>query len=799
MKVTLNWLKEFVDIDLSPQELAHKLTHAGLEVESIEMVGVIPSSVVTVQIEKIEPHPQADRLTLCQVNLGRETRKIVCGAKNMKEKDKVPLALPGTLLPNGKTIERSTIRGMVSEGMLCSEPELGLAEESAGLLILPSDTPLGLPLTEALPITDTLFEINVTPNRADCLSVIGIAREIAAITGKAFKPLSPQLPKGKFSLKDHLRVEVASSDKELCPRYTARMVRGVRVKSSPFEVKLRLERVGVRSINNLVDATNYVMIETGQPLHAFDYRQIAKGTIRIERASKGAKLNTLDQVERELTGEDLLIIDPEKVLAVAGVMGGEASGIMADTEMIVLESAYFQPVSVRKTSKRLGLQTESSYRFERGVDPNGVRFASDRAIQLILQWAGGELSSEVLDTAPNEFPSPKILLRRARTNALLGIDLDAKVIQSILERLTFQPKMKSKETWECQIPTYRNDLEREIDLIEEVARIFGYPQIPEALPTGNFHLARDYDESHFEKRIRQYLECSGFSEVIHYSFCSEEEIKKAQLKVNQLIRLSNPLSEELAVMRPSLIPSLLGGLKRNLARQNEDLKLYEMRSFYETKDSSRSQPSESKSLCIAMTGQRYGKHWALPREKVDFYDLKGCIEGIWDLLRLPPFSLRRSEKQYLHPGISAEIYSDGESLGDWGLIHPQVAANFEIEVPLVIGEINLSRLMSFKKTSIHFESPPRFPSIERDLTLIVDEDLDSEAILREIRALKVPSLREICLFDVYQGEPIVKGKKALTYSIRYQESNRSLTDVEINQIHTQVVEKIKTVLPVEWR
>ncbi len=528
MKVTFQWLKEFVDIDCNPTELAYRLTHAGLEVESIELVGNIPESVLTVRIEKIEKHPQADRLSLCTVQTGDETRQIVCGAKNMKEGDIVSLATPGTVLPDGKKIEQSKIRGIESAGMLCSESELGLAKESSGLLILPEETPIGKPLVQVLPISDTVFEINVTPNRADCLSVIGIAREVAAIFDKPLKPYSFKLPEGKFSLKDRLKVEVSESDIEICPRYTARMIQNVQVKASPYLVQKRLEMVGIRSVNNIVDATNYVMIETGQPLHAFDYDKIQGHLLKISRPSQPTKIQTLDKNERELNDQDLLIQDEINPLAIAGIMGGLNSGVSEQTKNIVLEAACFDPVSIRKTSKKLGLGSESSFRFERGVDPNFVKSASDRLAELILQWGAGEISTEMIDTAATPFPPKKVFLRSARLESMVGISYEKKKVESVLERLGFSPKAQN-DGWECSIPTSRRDIEREIDLIEEIIRIVGYDQIPNELPSAIFHLGKDYEQKEVETKIAFYLSNVGFSEVIHYSFCSEKEFEQANL------------------------------------------------------------------------------------------------------------------------------------------------------------------------------------------------------------------------------------------------------------------------------
>ena len=794
MKVTLNWLKEFVDFDLAPRDLADRLTHAGLEVESVQAVGDLPDSVVTVKILKMEKHPNADRLTLCQVSLGGETREIVCGAKNMKEGDVVALAQPGTVLPDGKKIERSTIRGATSEGMLCSEKELGFSPEAEGLMILPPSMPLGRPLAEALKIKDTVFEINVTPNRSDCLSVLGVAREIASLTGARFKPLEPSPPSGSFSLKGELKVELKEAG--LCPRYTARVVKGVRIGPSPFWVQERLKHAGIRSINNIVDATNYAMLETGQPLHAFDSAKIAQGTIRIERAQGDEPFQTLDEIERKLNHEDLVIADPEKRLAIAGVMGGLHSGVTEATHTLVLESAYFDPASVRRTSKKLGLSTESSYRFERGVDPNGVRAASDRLAQLIVEWAGGELSKEVIDEGQKSFEGKKVTLRRARLHTLLGVDFKGDEVESALSRLQFIPKRKNDEAWDCVIPTARGDITREVDLVEEVARVLGYGNIPALPPPLSLQEAKEHDRNPSETKIRHLLAGRGFSEAIHYSFCSEKEITRAGLSTQELIRLSNPLSEEMEVMRPSLIPSLLVSVQSNLARQNQNLRLYEIRSVYRKEGGKVKEPLF---LAFALEGLRFSRHWAQPKDSVDFFDGKGLIEAIWRLCGLPDFELAAGASPFLHPGLSARLFMGGETVGDFGALHPAVADRFEIESPVVAGELNLSKLFSLSLATPRFESLPRFPSVERDLTLIAAEDLPGEAVILKIRGLNFPWIREVKLFDVYRGPQIGQGKKALTYAIRYQDYEKTLTDLEVNQRHTELVEKLKTLLPIEWR
>ncbi len=795
MKISLQWLKEFVEIDLSPQELAQRLTHAGLEVEEFSYLGKIPESVQVAQLQKIEKHPQADRLTVCEVSLGKEARSIVCGAKNMKVGDKVPLAFSGTLLPDGKKIEKSKIRGIASEGMLCSEVELGLFEDSTGLFILPSHLKQGLPLASQMSLEDVIFEINVTPNRADCLSVYGIAREIAAILSKPLQEIRPVLPLGKFSCEGKIKVEV--KDAERCPRYTARMLRGVQVAPSPFEIRLRLHRMGFRSINNVVDATNYVMMELGQPLHAFDAEKIQGGKIIIRRAEAGEKLKTLDEVERSLATQDLLITDSKQILAIAGVMGGRSSGVGSETHELILESAYFQAHSIRKTSKHLGLQTESSYRFERGVDPDGILRASDRLAELILKWAGGELSLEQTDTAPQAFPPKKIQLRLSRIHQLLGVRWESKEISERLHSLGFKPQWNPSGIWDCTIPSYRHDLNREVDLIEEVARLVGYEKIPPQLPLTSLAVAHDYYDSPLEENFRSLLSHLGFMEVIHYSFASEKEFGKSGISTETLLHLANPLSEDLAVMRSSLIPAMLSCLQRNMAHQAEDLKLYELRSVYQLLPGKNLQ--EAKSLCLALSGKAYGKEWNLPVREVDFFDLKGVIEKLITNYGLPAYELKLSSSPYFHPGASAEIFIQGKKIGEIGQIHPQLLEAFDLRVPVVLAELKINELLSFSIPFKAFQEISPFPWVDRDLTLIASESMEAQKVIDEICRMQISLIREVNCVDVYHGEPIESGKKALTYSIIYLDEKKTLTDVEVNEVHQKVLEHLKKALPIEWR
>ncbi len=796
MKFTLNWLKEFVPVKLSPKELGERLTHVGLEVESVQKVGEIPAGVIVAQIEKMEKHPQADRLTVCRVNVGGEYRTIVCGAKNMKETDKVALASPGTLLPDGKKIEKTKLRGVDSEGMLCSEKELGLLENSAGLMILPTEAKLGSELSEALSVSDTLFEVNVTPNRADCLSILGIAREVAAFTGEALKEIVSVLPPRTFSLKDRLTLELPESEKSFCPRYTARLMQGIKVAPSPWWVALRLAWLGVRSINNVVDATNYVMLELGHPLHAFDYQMISGKKIIVKRPAKKIRIKTLDDQEREVGTEDLLIQDTEKPLAIAGVMGLSNSGVEDSTNTLVLEAAAFQPTSIRKTSRHLGLSSESSYRFERGVDPNGLMRASDRLAQYIHQWAGGEISEEVLDSAPEGFASKKINLRKSRIQKILGKNFEGEKITQTLDRLSLKPHSLNSDSWNCSVPTWRFDLDREIDLIEEVARSLGYQEIPASLPAGAFKPAKDHSGAGDEVRLRNVLKGLSFVEAIHYSFCAPELFQKIGLSTERSLTLANPLSEDLSMMRSSLIPNILSCLQKNLSYQNKNLRVYELRTVFQ-QDALELQ--ENQNLALGLMGMREQRHWAFSQEPLDFYDLKAVLEKIWQEFKFFEFELRPSKQAYLHPGVSAEIWVEGIKVGDFGLIHPLIAEKFDLPPSVLLAEIVWSVLKQKNKNLKRYSSLPRFPGIERDLTLLAPEVLVADELKRAFEKIEAQHLKSVHLVDVYQGEPIPVGKKAFTYSLFYQDLEGTLTDEEVNVIHEEVVKKIQNLLPVEWR
>lgn len=784
-----------MDFDLAPSELAELLTMAGLEVEGVEEVGLELEAVEVAQIASISPHPQADRLSLCRVRVGEEVLSIVCGARNMKEGDKVALALVGAQLPSGMRIKRSKIRGEISEGMMCSEAELGLATNSEGIMILPPEAPIGAPLTDFLNLRDHILEVSLTPNRGDCLGMVGIAREVAALTGGMFHPPVPQLREGEERVGDSVQVSIL--DPDLCPRYSARLINGVRISSSPLWLRTRLERAGVRSINNVVDVTNYVMLEYGQPLHAFDFDRLGGGEIVVRRAGEGEIFCALDGVERVLDRDTLMICDTAIPVAIGGIMGGLNSEIQGDTSRVLLESAYFSPVGIRRTSKALGLQTESSYRFERGVDPEGVMPASLRAVVLIAEITGGEVAKGVIDCYPSPLPRSEIGLRWAKVNALLGMKLEREEVKEILKSLRIEVKEDKGEEWVVSPPTYRGDITREIDLIEEIGRLKGYDSIPVQTPKMWVLPFRKRREEEMEERAKGVLVGLGFYEVITYSFISPQSIQILGLPDDdprlRPLALLNPLTEEQSVMRTTLLPGLLGTARYNLSHKNRDLKIFELREIYSPKEGE-GLPEESKSLAGLVMGAFTGGGWSVSPKEVDFYDVKGCVERLLvELGASSPTFTTGEGIPYLHPSMGAVIRLQGEGVGVLGELHPEVAEAYDLPSGVYIFELDLLPLLSFFRREIEFTPLPRFPSVDRDVAVVVDEQMSAEEIAEVIRGVGNRFMESVDVFDYYRGDPIASGQKGLALRIGYRSPERTLIDEEVNGFHHEVLERLKEV------
>jgi len=792
MKVTYNWLKEFVDFDLSPEALAELLTMLGLEVESIEYIGADLDDVIVALVEERAQHPNADKLSLCRVNNGREIISVVCGAQNFKPGDRVALAQVGCTLPGDFKIKKSKIRGEESCGMLCSEKELALADESAGIMVLPADLPLGIPVFEALGIKDVLFEIGLTPNRADCLSVIGIAREIAAKLGKKVRYATHEIPETGADITAIASVEII--DPDLCPRYTARFVSGCTIAPSPQWLVNRLKAVGQRTINNVVDVTNYVLMEYGHPLHAFDFRQLAGGKIIVKRAAEGERFTTLDGQERTLNATDLTIRDAGRAVALAGIMGGENSEIAADTADILLESAYFNPSAIRLTSKRLGIHTESSHRFERGADVQIVTTALDRAASLIAELAGGSIAKGTIDAFPAPQPEKRLSVRVSRVNSILGLDLDEATIAAIFTNLEFDVVGSGNGILEISVPSFRVDIEREIDLVEEVARLHGFENIPMTMPVAQIFSDRIPRYQLLEREVKKHLAGAGFNEVINFSFASYYDISKLNLtagdKRSSAVALLNPLVDEHAVMRTTLLPALLQTVAKNFSLRNLNLRLFEMRRVYWIKPG-HELPDEPLHVAGIITGLRNSDAWNQPKDSVDFFDLKGVVESLTALFKMPELSfVAGGVEPYYHPGKAAAILCNGQLIGTLGEIHPDVQEAFEIEKPVYYFELDFATLVDLSSETPLVQAPSRFPDTYRDIAMLMDSDTPSAAIVECIKAVKSDKTRSVEIFDLYTGDRIPDGQKSIAVRVRYGSFEKTLTDEEVSKVHQKIVNSL---------
>jgi len=791
MKVTLNWLREYVDFDFSAEELAHRLTMAGLEVDAMEKLGEGLDSVIVARLADVRPHPDADRLTVCTVETGRDTCQVVCGATNHKTGDLVALARVGTVLPGDFKIKKSKIRGQESQGMLCSASELGLAEEAAGILILPAGLPLGKPFFEASGLKDVLFELGLTPNRPDCLSAVGVAREVAAMSGQ---PL--QLPDSGIKESDHeagSRSSVVIEDADLCPRYAARLIEGVTIGPSPDWLVRRVEAVGMRSINNVVDVTNFVMMELGHPLHAFDFNRLREQRIVVRRAEQGEQFTTLDGQIRQLQADDLMICDGAGPVALAGIMGGLNSEVEEKTADILLESAYFNPTAIRRTSKRLGLHTESSHRFERGADVDMVPMALDRAAALIAELADGHVARGMLDEYPRTIPRRVIGLSVARCSQLLGIEIALAEVRELLGSIGLTGEVDNGDPGQLQItvPNYRPDLEREVDLIEEVARLYGYDQIPASMPSSRLACQRLPRHLALEQAVRDLMIGDGFAEVINYSFVAAEALDKLGLAADDPRRahvpILNPLSEDQAVMRTTLVPGLLETAAGNLAYRNEDLALFELRPVF-LPQTGEELPREALRLVALMSGRRDPEGWAQVSEACDFFDLKGCVEDLLNMLRVTEVRWQASTSDsFYHPGKSASLFAGETLLGTLGELHPGLNQVFDLSRRVILCDLDLEAAFRLTGEFTGFRPLSRFPDIARDSALLVEDEIPFRRVLDVLQRMQLKDLEDIVLFDVYRGEGVPAGKKSLAIRARYRSLERTLTDEMIQKQHDKLI------------
>ncbi len=813
MKVTLNWLKQYVDFNWSPEELTERLTMLGLEVEGVQKISGAFDGIVVAQVITRDKHPNADKLSVCRVNDGNGERQIVCGAQNFKAGDKVPLILPGASLPMKPgdkepfTIKVGKIRSVESHGMMCSHEELLLDPEAIGhkkedgLLILREDAKVGQSFGEYLGRSgsDVVYDLEVTPNRPDLNSVIGIAREVAAVTGNPLRIPELKIQNAKLKIEDLVAVRI--EDAEFCPRYTARVINGVKVGPSPDWLKSTLEKVGVRSISNVVDVTNFVMMESGQPLHAFDFHLIAKGTdgkptIVVRRAAAGEKFKTLDNQERTLTNEMLLIADATKGIALAGVMGGANTEINEQTVDVLIESAYFAPVNIRRTSKLVGLRSESSYRFERGADVGICDWASQRAVQLILETAGGQLAEGVVDVQPKAREQKEITLHFAKSKDLLGIGISHLDQVSFLTNLGLTVTEQTPGVCTFAIPSWRVDLKREVDLIEEVGRLYGIEKIPSSPPRGALG-ANAFDAVYDQiSEARRILTGLGLNEAQGQTLVGKDECRMTN---DQIVALANPLSSDMDVLRPSLLPGLLNILRHNVSRKNYDVALFEIGRVFTNVNG---QTKENRSVAIALTGQRALPFWSGGERdaKLDNYDLKGLVEEMLEQYGLRGLAFgKRADSTALFLESAAVTLGGKLPLGELGQLLPPLAKKYDLRDAVFLAEFNLDLLIARRNPAKAFKALPQFPSSRRDVAMLVPEATTHEAVLQTVKQAKATNLESVELFDVFRGQGVPAGQKSLAYAFTYRAPDKTLTDADVNGAHSKILEMLKTQLAAELR
>ena len=798
MKVSLSWLKDYIPINLDAADLAEALTMAGLEVDSVADRYAYLNSVVVGRVVEMDRHPNADKLIVCKVDAGDRISSVVCGAPNVEPGMLAPLAKPGTVFPDGSQLDKSVIRGISSEGMLCSDAELGLGIDSSGIMSLKASLKVGDRLAEALDLHDVVYEFDLTPNRPDCLSVIGIAREIAVIQKTPIKYPDYNIEDQNDTIHSATSVKIEAPDH--CPRYSARLVENVKVKTSPFWLQDRLLSIGLRPINNIVDITNFVMMETGQPLHGFDFDFLAENRIVVRTAAEGEKFITLDEKERSLGAEMLMICDGAKPVGVGGVMGGLNSEIEATTSRVLIEGAYFNPVSIRRTSKKLGLGTDASHRFERGVDPQGTVRAVNRAAKLMVELGGGSLVEGIIDEYPKPQAAKSVDLSVKRTHRLLGIEPDARNIADLLESIEFDVKKITSEDSDEKLtvvaPTFRVDISRPEDLMEEVARLSGYNNIPTTFPaipaegrTSNSYLG-------LRNRIKMLMNGFGFTEAITYSFASEASGDHLLLKEKDarrsFIHILNPLTEDQTVMRTSLLPGLIETAAYNIARQIKNLKLFEIGKTF-IKSNQQDLPLEPEILTALWTGPQREASWHSREVPCDFYDMKGAVEGLIAGLKIDKIRFSRMPADscdYTRPGFTAQILAQNSQVGLVGELHPRVRNNFDLKQPAFIFELELDNIAALIPPSTGSKSIPRFPAIYRDITIIVDRRIETQTVLDAVEDIGEELVEQLHLFDVFEGDPIAEGKKSVSFRVTYRSSIKTLEDDDVNDLHRAITDKL---------
>lgn len=790
MLISLNWLKQYIDLDgIEINEMENSLTMIGQEVEKIEIAGSNLENVVTAKIIEKEMHPDSDHLTVCKVDNGKEILQIVCGASNHKAGDKVVLAQIGARLSEDFVIKKGKIRGKESCGMLCSEVELGIGSDKDGIIILPEDAPIGVPFKDYLGINDTVFELEITPNRPDCLSHIGIARELSAYYGKELKYPETEI-KSEISEKTSDNVKVSIEDSNLSRRYVTRILKNVTVKESPKWLKERIEAVGLRSINNIVDVSNFILMEMNHPNHVFDLDKIEGNEIKVKSAVNGDKLVTLDEQERELEDGDIVICDSKKILALGGVMGGLDSEVTDNTKNILLEVAQFNPQNVRKTSRRLTLSSDSSYRFERGIDVEDSIKVINRLANLIQEVAGGEILNGYVDVYPVPHENKVAELNFERLNRFVGKVIPREKVIEILRNLEIDVK-DNGETLTLTAPSYRGDLELEQDYFEEVIRMYGFDNIENILPRVDINKNSTLDTTKLTDRVKTICASVGLKEVINYSFIPKDALQKLKftgVSEDKLIDISNPITEDFVTMRPTLLYSLIKNAKDNMNRNVSNIRFFEVsRTFEKAEELAK----EDIKVGIILAGENDKTLWNPKPVHYDFYDLKGIVEEIFSKLKFQNFSLKRSVQTEFHPGRSADVFVGKEYIGSFGEIHPDVLENFGLNKKTVlVAEFNIELIKKYINKPFVYQGIVKYPAVPRDLALVMNENILVGDVLKTIERID-KKVEKVELFDIYQGIGVEPGKKSVAISILLRDDSKTLEEKEINDIIDKILAKMK--------
>ncbi|WP_042354842.1 phenylalanine--tRNA ligase subunit beta [Bacillus rubiinfantis] len=791
MFVSYKWLQDYVDLTgISAKELAEKITKSGIEVEGVEILNEGLKGVVVGHVLEREQHPNATKLNKCLVDIGEaEPVQIICGAPNVDKGQKVAVATVGSRLPGNIKIKRAKLRGEVSNGMICSLQELGIEgkivpkEYAEGIFVFPADAEVGTDALAQLSRDDEILELGLTPNRSDCLSMLGVAYEVAAILGREVKLPETKLEPVAEKASNYIKIVVETPEDN--PLYAAKIIKNVKIGPSPLWMQTRLMNSGIRPHNNVVDITNYILLEYGQPLHAFDYDRLGSKEILVRRAHDGEKFTTLDDVERTLTSDHLVITNGTEPVALAGVMGGANSEVTSDTTTVLLESAYFNGQTVRKASKDHGLRSEASARFEKGVDPNRVRAAGERAAYLMAQYAGGEVleGTVAVDTLTIEPAVVSITLEKI--NRVLGTELEMTQVKEIFDRLQFAASVDG-DMLTVTAPTRRGDIKIEEDLIEEVARLYGYDHIPKTLPIGSSTPGKLSTYQRKRRVVRHYLEGAGLYQAITYSLTSEDKAAQYALEKREPIRLAMPMSEDRSVLRLSILPQLLEAVKYNNARQIDSVAFYELGNVFLSSGTTEL-PNEREHLAAAITGLWVNNSWQAEKKPVDFFVLKGILEGLFAKLGLADkVSYVQAKVDGLHPGRTAEILLNGVRIGFVGQVHPSVQKELDLKDTYVF-ELSLQAVLEEETDDLQYVTIPRFPSITRDIALVANKDTVSATLKEIILEAGAPLLKAATVFDLYEGDKMEEGKKSIAFSLKYADPERTLTDEEVTKVHKQVL------------